>query len=240
MAVIGNSATQQAFTPAVDYFSGNASTTAFTLSRPVASVAQVEAVIDNVVQNPSSAYTVSGNTITFTSAPLSGTNNIYVRYTSPITQVIAPGQGTVGNTQMASGAAVANIGAGGITANELASNSVTTTKITDANVTQAKLETLCVPLGVGQTWQNLTSSRAIGTTYTNSTGRPIMVIVSGTGNGANGLWGVTLNSAISYYTPSTYTGGAWSACEFIVPAGNTYQLTQQGSTVTLQNWSELR
>ena len=102
MAFIGNTNTTQAFTPAIDYFSGNGSTTAFTLSRPVASVAQVEAVIDNVVQNPSSAYTVSANTITFTSAPLSGTNNIYVRYTSPITQVIAPGQGTVSSTSFAS------------------------------------------------------------------------------------------------------------------------------------------
>jgi len=95
MAFIGNTNTTQAFTPAVDFFSGNGSTTAFTLSRPVASVAQVQVTIDNVAQNPSSAYTVSANTITFTSAPLSGTNNIYVYYTSPITQVIAPGQGTV-------------------------------------------------------------------------------------------------------------------------------------------------
>lgn len=100
MSYLGNTPANQAFTPQVDYFSGNASTTAFTLSRPVASVAQVEAVIENVAQNPSSAYTVSGNTITFTSAPPSGTNNIYVRYTSPITQVIAPGQGTVGATQI--------------------------------------------------------------------------------------------------------------------------------------------
>jgi hypothetical protein len=100
MASIGNSPTQQAFTPAVDFFSGNGSTTAFTLSRPVASVAQVQVTIDNVAQNPSSAYTVSSTTITFTSAPLSGTNNIYVYYTSPITQVIAPGQGTVGLTAL--------------------------------------------------------------------------------------------------------------------------------------------
>jgi hypothetical protein len=102
MAFIGNTNTTQAFTPAVDYFSGNGSTTAFTLSRPVASVAQVQVTIDNVAQNPSSAYTVSSNTITFTSAPLSGTNNIYVYYTSPITDVIAPGQGTVTTTSMAS------------------------------------------------------------------------------------------------------------------------------------------
>jgi hypothetical protein len=102
MSYIGNTSTTQSFTPAVDYFSGNASTTAFTLSRPVASVAQVQVTIDNVAQNPSSAYTISGSTITFTSAPLSGTNNIYVYYTSPITQVIAPGQGTVTATSMAS------------------------------------------------------------------------------------------------------------------------------------------
>jgi hypothetical protein len=95
MSYIGNTSTTQAFTPAIDYFSGNASTTAFTLSRPVASVAQVQVVVNNVAQNPASAYTVSSNTITFTSAPSSGTNNIYVYYTSPITQVIAPGQGTV-------------------------------------------------------------------------------------------------------------------------------------------------
>jgi len=100
MAFIGNTPTTQAFTPAVDYFSGNGSTTAFTLSRPVASVAQVQVTIDNVAQNPSSAFTVSVNTITFTSAPLSGTNNIYVYYTSPITQVIAPGQGTVTTTSL--------------------------------------------------------------------------------------------------------------------------------------------
>ena len=103
MAFIGNTNTTQAFTPAVDYFSGNGSTTAFTLSRPVASVAQVQVTIDNVAQNPSSAFTVSANTITFTSAPLSGTNNIYVYYTSPITQVIAPGQGTVTTTSLTSG-----------------------------------------------------------------------------------------------------------------------------------------
>ena len=102
MSYIGNTNTTQAFTPAIDYFSGNGSTTAFTLSRPVASVAQVQVVVNNVAQNPSSAYTVSSNTITFTSAPSSGTNNIYVYYTSPITQVIAPGQGTVTATSMAS------------------------------------------------------------------------------------------------------------------------------------------
>lgn len=104
MAFIGNTPTTQAFTPAIDYFSGNGSTVAFTLSRPVASVAQVQAVIENVPQSPTSAFTVSGNTITFTSAPPAGANNIYVYYTSPITQVIAPSDGTVGTSALATGA----------------------------------------------------------------------------------------------------------------------------------------
>lgn len=120
MAYIGNTQQNQNYVAAVDYFNGNGSTVAFTLSRPVASVAQVQAVVNNVPQNPGSAFTVSGNTITFTGAPSSGTNNIYVYYTSPNTQVIQPGQGTVGTTQLVDG-------------------SVTTAKILDANVTQAKL-----------------------------------------------------------------------------------------------------
>lgn len=101
MAYIGNTPTTQGFIPAVDFFNGNGSTTAFTLSRPVASVAQVQAVVENVPQKPGDAFTVSGNTITFTSAPPSGTGNIYIYYTSPITQVIAPSQGTVGTSQLA-------------------------------------------------------------------------------------------------------------------------------------------
>lgn len=100
MAYIGNTQQNQSYVAAVDYFSGTGATTAFTLSRPVASVAQVQAVIENVPQNPGSAYTVSGNTITFTSAPPSGTSNIYVYYTSPNTQVVQPGQRTVGLTQL--------------------------------------------------------------------------------------------------------------------------------------------
>ena len=92
---IGNTVQNQGFVPAVDFFSGNASTTAFTLSRPVASVYQMIVNVANVDQNPGSAYTVNGNTITFASAPPSGTNNIWVEYTSLITQVIAPSPGTV-------------------------------------------------------------------------------------------------------------------------------------------------
>ena len=84
---IGNSSILQQFAPAIDYFSGTGSATQFTLSRTVGSTIQVQVVIENVVQNPSSAYTIVGQTITFASAPPSGTNNIYVTYIAPTTQV---------------------------------------------------------------------------------------------------------------------------------------------------------
>jgi hypothetical protein len=100
MSYIGNTVQNQNYVPAIDYFNGDGSTVAFTLSRPVASVAAVQAVISNVPQNPGSAFTVSGSTITFTSAPPSGTSNIYVYYVSPNTQIVQPGQGTVGPTQI--------------------------------------------------------------------------------------------------------------------------------------------
>lgn len=101
MSYIGNTAQNQSYAPGIDYFSGNGSTVAFTLSRPVNVAAQMLVFVANVPQNPSTAFTVSGNTITFTSAPPAGTNNIWVEYTSLITNLIAPGQGTVGTAQLA-------------------------------------------------------------------------------------------------------------------------------------------
>ena len=66
----------------IDEFNGNGSATAFTLTRtPAANNAHNYAVfVDNVYQRYGSsyAYTVTGSTITFTSAPASGTNNIQV------------------------------------------------------------------------------------------------------------------------------------------------------------------
>ncbi len=159
MAFIGNTNTTQAFTPAVDYFSGNASTTAFTLSRPVASVAQVQAVVNNVAQNPSSAFTVSGNTITFTSAPSSGTNNIYVYYTSPITQVIAPGQGTVGTTQLQNGLTV-NFADG-----TAAAPSITNDGDTNTGVFYPAADTVGVSTG-GSERMRVDSSGNVGIGYT--------------------------------------------------------------------------
>ena len=95
MSYIGSNPVTQSFIAGTDYFNGDGSTTAFTLSRSVVSTNDIQATVNNVVQQPNTAYTVNGTTITFTSAPSAGTGNIYVRYLSTTTQSITPSQNTV-------------------------------------------------------------------------------------------------------------------------------------------------
>jgi len=59
-------------------FSGDGSTTAFTLDIAPSSVFDIEVFVENVRQDPNSAYGINGTTLTFTGTPPSGTNNIYV------------------------------------------------------------------------------------------------------------------------------------------------------------------
>ena len=100
MAYIGNTPTTQLFTPAIDFFDGDNSTRSFTLSRTVATIAQVQVFVGSAIQNPSSAYSVTGNILEFTVAPAAGSNNIFVYYTSLITETVVPAQGTIGSTQL--------------------------------------------------------------------------------------------------------------------------------------------
>jgi hypothetical protein len=80
MAYVGNPIdTQNTFQSLVGKrFNGDGSTTAFTLDVAPSSTLDIEVFVGNVRQDPNSAYTLSGTTLTFTGAPPSGTNNIYV------------------------------------------------------------------------------------------------------------------------------------------------------------------
>lgn len=77
MSYIGNPPSQVAFL--TDTFSGNASTTAFTMSVAPAGTSSVLVAITGVLQDPST-YSVVGTTLTFSAAPPTGTGNISVRY----------------------------------------------------------------------------------------------------------------------------------------------------------------
>lgn len=80
-------------------------------------------------------------------------------------------------------------------------------------------------LGYGQTWQDVSATRAVGTTYYNTSGKPIVVVYVSTAAVT-----VTINiggvSIASMYAPTT----------FVVPASQSYSITSS----TLQKWAELR
>ena len=107
MPFIGKEPLNAFNTPTKDSFNGDGSTVAFTLSRSVALASDLEVFVDNVQQEPTSAYTVSGTTLSFTGTPATGTNNIYAVHRSGGMQTLTAPTGTAGDfsTINASGAA---------------------------------------------------------------------------------------------------------------------------------------
>lgn len=93
-------------------------------------------------------------------------------------------------------------------------------------------------IGVAQTWQDVTASRASGTTYTNTTGKPIQLsIVSGYSTSQSltvVIGGVTVfagsTTLVSGNTNSVTVTG------LVVPSGMTYSVTVTAGFV----WKELR
>ena len=93
MAIIGNTTTSVPFI--ADSFSGNASTTAFSpLTRAPAGTAAIAVFIAGVYQAPGT-YTLSGVTITFSSAPASGVGNIIVLHLGNGSATQVPSDGSV-------------------------------------------------------------------------------------------------------------------------------------------------
>jgi hypothetical protein len=118
----------------IDEFSGDGSTTAFTLTKtPTANTADNFVVfVDNVYQRlgASYAYTVSGETLTFTAAPSSGTNNIQVIQLNGSNTINTIADGTV---------TAAKIQDGQVTNAKLADSAVDTQELADGSVTAVKL-----------------------------------------------------------------------------------------------------
>ena len=82
MAYLGKPAGNRHTGTSKDSFNGDGSTTAFTMSRSVLLVTDIEVFVDNVQQEPTTAYTVSATTLTFDEAPPNGTANVYVIHRS--------------------------------------------------------------------------------------------------------------------------------------------------------------
>jgi hypothetical protein len=120
MAFLGNQPAAQFTTiPTVQRFNGTGSATEFTLDRAVTSVQSIMVSVDGVIQDTSSYTIPDGVTLTFSSAPSSGTGNIFINYlglvlgtvTHPSTSSLSATSGTFsGNVTIAGTLGVTGIG----------------------------------------------------------------------------------------------------------------------------------
>jgi hypothetical protein len=95
-------------------------------------------------------------------------------------------------------------------------------------------------IGLQQTWQNVTASRAYATTYTNTTGRPIFIVVGTSASSLNGSLGITIDGVMVNGGNSAPNGGGVTV-SCLIPPGSTYSVSVTGGSVAaLANWQELR
>jgi hypothetical protein len=94
-------------------------------------------------------------------------------------------------------------------------------------------------LGYGQTYSAPT--RALATTYYNTTGKPITcVVVGSSGAGNYGSMSVSINGATAFIFAQSQNSSGTVACSgtFIVPANVSYIVT--ANNIGLGSWNELR
>lgn len=110
-----------------------------------------------------------------------------------------------------------------------------TTQTTGDDTTKVATTEFVRNMGLGwdQTWQDVTSLRALDTNYTNTTGKPIMVQVRAYTNGS--LCAPTVGGVLLAGASQSSTDG-FPSVSFIVPPGATYSFT----AISLARWVELR
>ena len=121
-------------------FSGDGAVTVFILSSNAGIAANLLVEVSGVIQH-SDAYTVSGSTLTFLSAPPTGENNIEVRIFATTSELQIPAIGSVTPNTIAPDAITSiAIAANAITAAKMAPGAVGTVSLIDAAVNATKMD----------------------------------------------------------------------------------------------------
>jgi hypothetical protein len=96
-----------------------------------------------------------------------------------------------------------------------------------------------IAAGNNVSWNDEGSSRSIGVTYTNTSGRPLFVSVTAT-MALTGNFLVALINGFGFVNSGgAYGAGAQVSIFFVVPIGATYSVVPNINTATLVIWSEL-
>lgn len=112
------------------------------------------------------------------------------------------------------------------------------------NATQL-LENNVGMFGVGQTWQDVLSSRSLNTVYTNTTGKTIFVAVTVISGSTWNTFSAFVNGVqIASTCPHTEAGVSLFDCLFFpVGAGQTYKVTMPvngGTSGSVATWTEFK
>ena len=115
--------------------------------------------------------------------------------------------------------------------------------ITSNNITSVNFENIypsSKEIGVGQTWQDVTSQRQAGITYTNTTGKPIQVLIQGLNNNEDTekTFYVDSKPIAIFYGHSGFARR--NMLNTIIPAGSTYKLNTLQNGGRIDVWAELR
>jgi hypothetical protein len=89
------------------------------------------------------------------------------------------------------------------------------------------------------TFHNVTSSRSLSTTYTNTSGKPMMVVFTGANNGSNSGMYMTVNGSTVANAGGTTQSGGYVNCYTlisVVPVGGTYLVS---SPTAATAWYEI-
>ena len=95
-------------------------------------------------------------------------------------------------------------------------------------------------LGIGQTWQDVKDQRQAGVTYTNTTGRPIMVCIQAAMNYGAATCPIFVDGIKVGEVWEHHTVNKVDHVTFIVPNGSTYKADLTIGVHSIFIWSELR
>jgi hypothetical protein len=159
---------------------------------------------------------------------------------SGLTTALSVAQGGTGATSITSGSLVKGNGTSAMTAASAAEivSAIGSTAVTNATTATNASNILGAS---SQAYTDVTSSRALGTQYTNSTGKPIMVVIW-LGSGA--VSQTDLSAVVNGVGPFIFGhntnsgGGVGTTGSIVIPIGATYTITANNGSIT--SWYELR
>jgi len=185
--------------------------------------------VDNIIVDESGQVTIDGGIVADLTGNVSGNSD-------NVTGTVAVTNGGTGLTTLTAN----NVILGNGTSNPIFVAPNSSGNVLTSNVTTWQSVAPAPTLGVGQAWQIV--SRAFNITYTNSTGKPIMLAGVFARNAVSTAYvNLTIGGVqVPLARNSNSSGGNVSAGSLIIPVDATYELVNVGESLSSYTIYELR